>query len=146
MEDFVVEESFVPDFIRFVTFETNFRDGFLNQSYVGLNLYLITGWLEKTKRFRRQVNNKIYSCFWTASTCVQKSSLGWCSRLTYNGNRGLDSHSFVPSSYFERVFLQSHTCNSSLACTHALQKWLIPHLKAWSICKLFCTFKKFKLS
>ena len=25
----------------FVTFENNFRDGFLNQSYVGLNLYLI---------------------------------------------------------------------------------------------------------
>ena len=25
----------------FVTFENNFRDGLLNQSYVGLNLYLI---------------------------------------------------------------------------------------------------------
>ena len=25
----------------FVTFENNFRDDFLNQSYVGLNLYLI---------------------------------------------------------------------------------------------------------
>ena len=25
----------------FVTFETNFGDSFLNQSYVGLNLYLI---------------------------------------------------------------------------------------------------------
>ena len=33
----VVVESFVPDFIRFVTFEnTFFRDGFLNQSYVEL--------------------------------------------------------------------------------------------------------------
>ena len=26
---------------NFVTFENNLRDGFLNQSYVGLNLYLI---------------------------------------------------------------------------------------------------------
>ena len=39
--------------------------------------------LEKTRRFCRQVNKKISSCFWTASTCVQRSSLGWCSRLTY---------------------------------------------------------------
>ena len=68
----VVEESFVPDLSDFVTFETNFRDGFLNQSYVGLNLYLI----RETRRFCRQVNKKISSCFWTASTCVQRSSLG----------------------------------------------------------------------
>ena len=34
-------------------------------------------------KFRRQVNKKISSCFWTTSTCVQRSSLGWCSRLTY---------------------------------------------------------------
>ena len=46
-------------------------------------LDLICTWLEKTRRFCRQVNKKISSCFWTASTCVQRSSLGWCSRLTY---------------------------------------------------------------
>ena len=63
----------------FVTFENNFRDDFLNQSYGGLNLYLI----RETRRFCRQVNKKISSCFWTASTCVQRSSLGWCSWLTY---------------------------------------------------------------
>ena len=42
-------------------------------------------WLdqEKTRGFCRQVNKKISSCFWTASTCVQRSSLGWSSRLTY---------------------------------------------------------------
>ena len=48
-----------------------------------LMLDLICTWLEKTRRFCRQVNKKISSCFWTASTCVQRSSLGWCSRLTY---------------------------------------------------------------
>ena len=57
-------------------------------------LDLICTWW--TRRFCRQVNKEISSCFWTASTCVQKNSfgmLGWCSRLTYmHGNRGLDSH------------------------------------------------------
>ena len=59
--------------------------------WTNLMLDLICTWLEKTRRFCRQVNKKIFSCFWTASTCVQRSSfIGWCSRLTY-GNRGLDS-------------------------------------------------------
>ena len=57
--------------------------------WTNLMLDLICTWLEKTRRFCRQVNKKISSCFWTASTCVQRSSLGWCSRLKY-GNRGLD--------------------------------------------------------
>ena len=52
--------------------------------WTNLMLDLICTWLEKTRRFYRQVN-KISSCFWTASTCVQRSSLGWCSRLTYQG-------------------------------------------------------------
>ena len=62
--------------------------------WTNLMLDLICAWLEKTRRFCRQVNKKISSCFWTASTCVQRSSLGWCLRLTYKlyGNRGLDSH------------------------------------------------------
>ena len=51
--------------------------------WTNLMLDLICTWLEKTRRFCRQVNKKISSCFWTASTCVQRSSLGWCSRLTY---------------------------------------------------------------
>ena len=51
--------------------------------WTNLMLDLICTWLEKTRRFRRQVNKKISSCFWTASTRVQRSSLGWCSRLTY---------------------------------------------------------------
>ena len=51
--------------------------------WTNLMLDLICTWLEKTRRFCRQVNKKISSCFWTASTCVQGSSLGWCSRLTY---------------------------------------------------------------
>ena len=51
--------------------------------WTNLMLDLICTWLEKTGRFCRQVNKKISSCFWTASTCVQRSSLGWCSRLTY---------------------------------------------------------------
>ena len=51
--------------------------------WTNLMLDLIYTWLEKTRRFCRQVNKKISSCFWTASTCVQRSSLGWCSRLTY---------------------------------------------------------------
>ena len=64
--------------------------------WTNLMLDLICTWW--TRRFCRQVNKKISSCFWTASTCVQKNSLGmlgWCSRLTYmymHGNRGLDSH------------------------------------------------------
>ena len=37
----VVVESLFQISSDFVTFENNFRDGFLNQSYVGLNLYLI---------------------------------------------------------------------------------------------------------
>ena len=51
--------------------------------WTNLMLDLICTWLEKTRRFCRQVNKKISSCFWTASTCVHRSSLGWCSRLTY---------------------------------------------------------------
>ena len=51
--------------------------------WTNLMLDLICTWLEKTRRFCGQVNKKISSCFWTASTCVQRSSLGWCSRLTY---------------------------------------------------------------
>ena len=51
--------------------------------WTNLMFDLICTWLEKTRRFCRQVNKKISSCFWTASTCVQRSSLGWCSRLTY---------------------------------------------------------------
>ena len=51
--------------------------------WTNLMLDLICTWLEKTRRFCRQVNKKISSCFWTASTCVQRSSLEWCSRLTY---------------------------------------------------------------
>ena len=51
--------------------------------WTNLMLDLICTWLEKTRRFCRQVNKKISSCFWTASTCVQRRSLGWCSRLTY---------------------------------------------------------------
>ena len=51
--------------------------------WTNLMLDLICTWLEKTRRFCRQVSKKISSCFWTASTCVQRSSLGWCSRLTY---------------------------------------------------------------
>ena len=51
--------------------------------WTNLMLDLICTWLEKTRRFCRQVNKKISSCFRTASTCVQRSSLGWCSRLTY---------------------------------------------------------------
>ena len=71
--------------------------------WTNLMLDLICTWLEKTRRFCRQVNKKISSCFWTASTsCVQRSSLGWCSRLTYTctwktgyGNRGLDSRRLI---------------------------------------------------
>ena len=51
--------------------------------WTNLMLDLICTWLEKTRRFCRQVNKKISSCLWTTSTCVQRSSLGWCSRLTY---------------------------------------------------------------
>ena len=51
--------------------------------WTNLMLDLICTWLEKTRRFCRQVNKRISSCFWTASTCVHRSSLGWCSRLTY---------------------------------------------------------------
>ena len=51
--------------------------------WTNLMLDLICTWLEKTRRFCRQVNKNISSCFWTASTCVQRSSLRWCSRLTY---------------------------------------------------------------
>ena len=51
--------------------------------WTNLMLDLICTWLEKTRRFCRQVNKKISSCFWTAPTCVQRSSLGWCSRFTY---------------------------------------------------------------
>ena len=58
--------------------------------WTNLMLDLICTWLEKTRRFCRQVNKKICSCFWTASTCVQRSSLGWCSRLTYMET--MDSH------------------------------------------------------
>ena len=54
--------------------------------WTNLMLDLICTWLEKTRRFCRQVNKKISSYFWTASTCVQRSSLGWRSRLTSNGN------------------------------------------------------------
>ena len=46
-------------------------------------LDLIGTWLEKTRIFCRQVNKKISSCFWTSSICVQRSSFGWCSWLTY---------------------------------------------------------------
>ena len=48
--------------------------------WTNLMLDLTCTWLEKTRRFCRQVNKKISSCFWTASTCVQRSLLGWCSR------------------------------------------------------------------
>ena len=80
--------------------------------WTNLMLDLICTWLEKTRRFCRQVNKKISSCFWTASTCVQRSSLEWCSRLTYNGNRGLDSRTPTPN--------ESVSCNPlhSLAQTY----------------------------
>ena len=41
MEDLLLRNLLFQISSDFVTFETNFRDGFLNQSYVGLNLYLI---------------------------------------------------------------------------------------------------------
>ena len=41
MEDLLLWNLLFQISSDFVTFENNFRDGFLNQSYVGLNLYLI---------------------------------------------------------------------------------------------------------
>ena len=50
--------------------------------WTSVMLDFICTWLEKTRRFCTQVI-KISRCFWMASTCVQRSSFGWCSRLTY---------------------------------------------------------------
>ena len=41
MEDLLLRNLLFQISSDFVTFEINFRDGFRNQSYVGLNLYLI---------------------------------------------------------------------------------------------------------
>ena len=41
MEDLLLWNLLFQISSDFVTSENNFRDGFLNQSYVGLNLYLI---------------------------------------------------------------------------------------------------------
>ena len=40
MEDLLLWNLLFQISSDFVTFENNFSDGFLNQSYVGLNLYL----------------------------------------------------------------------------------------------------------
>ena len=42
--------------------------------WTNLMLDLICTCLEKTRKFCRQVNKNISSCFWTASTCVKRSS------------------------------------------------------------------------
>ena len=59
--------------------------------WTNLMLDLICTWLEKTRRFCRQVDKKISSCFWTASTCVQKNSFRMMFTVDLYGKRGLDS-------------------------------------------------------
>ena len=62
--------------------------------WTNLMLDLICTWLEKTRRFCRQVNKKISSCFWTASTCVQEF-IKMMFTVDLCGNRGLDSRSWL---------------------------------------------------
>ena len=46
-------------------------------------LGLICTWLEKTRRFCRQVNIRKFLAVFGLLQHVQRSSLGWCSQLTY---------------------------------------------------------------
>ena len=63
----------------FATFEINFWDSLWTNLYVGLHCT----WLEKTRRFCRQVIEIFVCCFWTTSTCVLRILTGWRSLLTY---------------------------------------------------------------